>query len=365
MLISSTLKKYLGVFQIIAVLALCVSLDACQKDKNEFIPTGTHIDSIPLPFQKPTDTMFIEEGNLNPNNVANLFSVEKLHGILASSIKIPFADTFTAEKGKKIIFSDFTTVDIPANICTKTPNGNANSVCKGILKVEILVLRTKGELVAYNLPTVSEGDLLQSGGVVKLHITQNGSDVFVQNGQFIKVTYKMPSVVPDMRYYDGETNMGSPRLGFDWHLVEDNNSRYPRLSAVDSTTYQMLIDRFNFVNCDKFYGNNIQLSKNLVVTLPDSFSNQNTSVFVVFSDNLSIVRLVGDPRMKAFVIPQNYRGLPTGKSGKIVTLSLLSSKNAPDRFYYSATPVNIADITIKPIPSAITSDGIKLKLLAL
>lgn len=364
MLTTSTLKKYFGLVQIITAFALCVGINACQKDKNEFIPTGTHIDSIPLPFAKPTDTMFIEEGKLEPINPTNLLSVEKLHGFLAANIKVPFSDSFTAEKGKKITFPDSTTVDIPANVCTKSPDGNANGVCKGTLKVEILVLKTKGELIAFDLPTVSGGELLQSGGVVKLRISQNGIDVFVQNGQFIKVTYKMPNTISDMRYYDGRFDMNT-RLNFDWHLVDDNNSRYPRLSVVDSTTYQMLFDRFNFVNCDKLYGTNVPLSKFLIVALPDSFSNQNTSVFIAFNDNFSLVRLVGDPRVKAFVIPQNYKGLPTGKSGKIITLSLLSSKSAPDRFYYSATPINIGDITIKPIPSAITLDGIKQKLLAL
>jgi len=364
MLNTSTLKKYFGLIHIIAAVALCLTVNACQKDKNEFIPTGSHIDTLSLSFAKPTDTMFVEESKLDPINPSNLLSVEKLHGILAANIKTPFSDSFTAEKGKKITFPDSTTVEIPANICTKSPDGNGSAACKGNLKIEVLVLRTKGELVAYNLPTFSEGNLLQSGGIVKLRITQNGLDVFVQNGQFIKVTYKMPSIISNMRYYDGGFDMNT-RLNFDWHLVDDNNNRYPRLSAVDSTTYQLLIDRFNFVNCDKLYGTNVSLSKNLIVALPDSFSNQNTSVFIVFSDILSVVRLVGDPRVKSFVIPQNYKGLPTGKSGKLVTMSLLSSKGAPDRFYFSVTPISIGDIIVKPIPSSITPDGIKQKLLAL
>ncbi len=369
MLTTSTLKKYFGLLQIIAVIALCVSLNACQKDSNEFISTGSHIDSIPLPiqtFSKPGDTLFIEEPK-GPMNPLAILSVDKLHEALALNIKTPFSDTFTAEKGKKITFPDSSTVEILANICTKSPDGNAGGKCTGTLKVELLVLRTKGELLAYNLPTVTDDGLLQSGGVVRVRITQNGFPVFVQQGQYIKVTYKMPSTVPDMKYWNGDIDMNNSRLNFDWNLVEDQSRDNPRLKAIDSATYQLLIDRFSWVNCDRLYGDDkTQLTKSQAVALPDSFSNQNTSVFVVFKDILSLVRLQGDPKKKVFDIPQNYKGLPTGKAVTVVSISLFSSKNAPDRLYYSATPATIGDKNIiQPKPTAITLDALKLKLLAL
>ncbi len=363
MLTTSTFKKYFGLLQIITVITLCVSLNACQKDSNEFIPTGTRTETI---VAKPGDTAFLDESKLGPIDTTKPLSVEKCQNAIPNIA--PFTDTLTAEKGKTITFPDGTIVEIPANVCTNNPDGNKKDACKGQLRVFILVLKTRGELITYNLPTVSEGALLQSGGVVFLQVTQNGKPVFLQTGSYVKVRYKMPVVYTDMKYFEGDNDINT-RLNFDWKLIDDNrgggsNMDSVRLKAVDYTTYQLLITRFTWVNCDRFYADNTPLSKKLAVALPDSFSNQNTSVFIAFTDALSVVRLVGDPSKRAFVIPGSYKGLPTGKPGIVVTISLLTVKNT-DRYYFSATPVTIGDNTVKPQPVLITLDGIRQKLLAL
>jgi hypothetical protein len=342
-----------NLFYTILALGLFLSTVGCDKDNQEFIPTGKET-TVLSGTKSPTDTAIFEDESLlvmpRPADPAQSLSIEKLNDLLEKPI---YKDSFTAENGGKIVTPDDVTVEFPANCCK-----GSNGVCKGKLDVEILILRTKGELVTNDKPTVSKGELLTSGGVVFINVKQNGVGVTLVSNKTVSIKYKMRPVETGMKFFDG----GRPdRFKFDWSLVSNREiGNWRDSSSQDVSGYQIFTDRFGWINCDKF-NTETNLTDKITVALPDSFSNRNTGVFIVFKDILSVVKLAGDPQTRKFTIPKNYKGLPVGRQVTVVVYGTVK-----DKTYFATQDLTIAAtnaLTINPLPLSL--EEIKKKILGL
>jgi hypothetical protein len=343
-----------NLFYTILALGLFLSTVGCDKDNQEFIPTGK--ETIVLPGTKsPTDTAIFEVEDLlvmpRPTDPAQSLPIEKLNDVLEKPV---YKDSITAENGGKIVTPDDVTVEFPANCCK-----GSNGVCKGKLDIEILILKTKGELVSNDKPTLSKGELLISGGVVFINVKQNGVGVTLISNKFVSIKYKMRPIESGMKFFDG----GRPdRFKFDWSLISNREIGTWRDSAnQDASGYQIFTDRFGWINCDKFNPETNNLTDKITVALPDSFSNRNTGVFLVFKDILSVVKLAGDPSIRKFTIPKGYKGVPVGKQVTVVVYGTVK-----DKTYFATQDLTIAannTLTMKPLPLAL--EEIKKKILGL
>ncbi len=315
---------------------LLVGGQSCGKDIDEFIPTNT------TTIVKG-DTVW-QEDLLRINDISTAvlpsLNIEKLMSDLATT---PVVREINAERGGIITTPDGTIVEFPANSCV-TKN---NRPCTGDLTVEILVLRKKGEFLLNNVPTTSLGRQLISGGAVRIKVSQNGEEVKLArpfNGPYkVKFQSTSPTADPAMRLFEG-TSEG--RFKFDWTPISSvaGTSDVPFLrtwrdsvQGRSTAGFELFLDRFAWINCDKFSGDSTNLTNKFCVALPDTFTNQNTSVFVVFKEINSVVSLVGDGKTKQFCVPNGYRGLPTGKIVNIISISAVK-----DRIYIGKKEVTIA-----------------------
>ena len=315
---------------------LLVGGQSCGKDIDEFIPTNT------TTIVKG-DTVW-QEDLLRINDISTAvlpsLNIEKLMSDLATT---PVVREINAERGGIITTPDGTTVEFPANSCV-TKN---NRPCTGDLTVEILVLRKKGEFLLNNVPTTSLGRQLISGGAVRIKVSQNGEEVKLArpfNGPYkVKFQSTSPTADPAMRLFEG-TSEG--RFKFDWTPISSvaGTSDVPFLrtwrdsvQGRSTAGFELFLDRFAWINCDKFSGDSTNLTNKFCVALPDTFTNQNTSVFVVFKEINYVVSLVGDGKTKQFCVPNGYRGLPTGKIVYIISISAVK-----DRIYIGKKEVTIA-----------------------
>jgi hypothetical protein len=327
---------------------------SCGKDNDAFIPTGT------TTIVK-SDTSWQEDlakiSDLPISLLAKL-NVEKLMENLATE---PIERELSAERGGIITTPDSVTVEFPANSCTS----KNNQPCTGTLKVEIVVLRKKGEFLLNNVPTVSLGKQLISGGAVYVRVLQNGEEVKLARGMSYKVRF-LPTGTTDaaMKLFEGK-QVG--RFNFIWTPalplnVTGTSADFPLLRVwADSVQgrrtsgYELGLDRFTWINCDKFSGDSTNLTNKFCVALPDTFTNQNTSVFAVFKDINSVVSLIGDGKTKQFCVPSSYRGLPIGKLITVITIS-----NIKDRVYIGKKEVTIAaNATITIQPTVTTKESAK------
>ena len=312
---------------------------SCGKDMDEFIPTNT------TTIVKG-DTVWQEDlFKINDISTAVLspLNIEKLMADLATD---PVVREINAERGGIITTLDGATVEFPANSCV-TKN---NRPCTGNLTVEILVLRKKGEFLLNNVPTTSLGRQLISGGAVRIKVSQNGEEVKLARPNTSPYRVKFQSIStaadPAMKLFEG-TPEG--RFKFDWIPIPTSitgaNAPFLRtwrdsIQGRSTAGFELFLDRFSWINCDKFSGDSTNLTNKFCVALSDTFTNQNTSVFVVFKEINSVVSLVGDGKTKQFCVPSGYRGLPIGKIVNIISISTVK-----DRIYIGKKEVTIAPNT--------------------
>ena len=311
----------------IFIAIFLLAMASCKKDTIEFIPT----DTVTLIEGDTTwDDNLASKNNLSTTILPPL-SIEELVNELQA---VPKLDTFIAEQGGSFVIPDNVTVTIPANVCSNYQN----RPCTGKLNVEILVLRKKGDFIAFNLPTSSLNKQLISGGVVMVKVRQNGQEVKLANGKAIKVRYVMTEPDNQMQLFEGRVD---GRFMFDWLPISSVGTGGVRSSLstwADSSQlrrgYDLVLDRFGLINCDKFSGDTTSFNNKFTVTLPEVFTNVNTSVYVAFKNMNSVLSLSGDARTKAF-IPLG-RGLPVGRTATIVAMSYIR-----DKFYFAKQEVTI------------------------
>jgi hypothetical protein len=342
------MKNFL--FTILVSLAFFGS-QSCGKDTDEFIPLNTNtvvINKADTAWQN--DLLVI--GSLPTSQVPPL-SVEKL---MAELVSAPTSNDVNAERGGIITTPDNVTVEFQPNSCV-TKN---NRPCTGTLKVEVLVLRKKGEFLLNNVPTVSGGKQLVSGGAVRVKVTQNGEEVFASRTAPYKVRFQPTTALDNtMKLFEGK-ELG--RFNFDWVAIPSNAPNAPRLTAlIDSSQgqrksiYELGLDRFSWINCDRFSGDSTNLTNKFCVALPDTFTNQNTNVYLVFKDINSVVSLLGNGPTKQFCVPSYYRGLPIGKLVNIISVSTFK-----DRIYVGKKEVSIAaNSVIQVAPTSMTKEAAK------
>jgi hypothetical protein len=339
----------------ILFLSLIVFCPACKKGTDEFIVTGTTT----INFK---DSVWENESSLNAAAVpVPTLNIEKLTTELS---KIAENKSFEAELGGKIITTDNVSLDIPANACVSKDN----KPCKGKIDIEILYLRTKGDLIMNDKPTTSGGKLLVSGGVVYITATQNKQEVKIANGKTLKIRLKInDNAIADanMRFFEGKTD---GRFKFDWVQISGQNG--PTVTPavwVDSVNsrenkgYEILTDRFGWINCDKFHDDQ-NLTNKFSVTLADNFTNRNTSVFVVFKDINSVVKLEGSPSTKQFTIPNGYKGIPIGKAVTVVSISKFDDKST---MFDTQDATVSATAIIKMKPVTVSADEMKKRIQSL
>jgi hypothetical protein len=340
------------IFALIFVLAVA----SCRQDTVEFIP----IDTITIVESDTTwDDDLLSKSNLSTNFLPTL-SIEKLVSQLSAEPKF---DTCNAERGGTITVPDNVTVTIPASACVNVQN----RPCTGKLDVEILVLRKKGDFIAYNLPTSSGGKQLISGGVISVRVRQNGQEVKLANNKTIKVRYLMTEPDNQMQLFEGKID---GRFNFDWVILPTTGQASSRPSVTpwaDSSQrrgYDMVLDRFGLINCDKFAGDSTNFNNKFMVSLPETFTNLNTSVYVAFKEMNSVLSLVGNSKARAFI--PSGRGLPIGRVVTVVVMGFVKEK-----FYFAKQEVTIQNSlgatgqTVRLTPTVIEKETLKETLKSL
>ena len=330
---------------------LVLAIASCRKDTAIFIPLETTV-TVESDTSWKADLSALS--NLSTTVLPPL-SIEKLVSQLSPEPKL---DTCNAERGGTITVPDNVTLTIPASACVNSQN----RPCTGKLDVEILILRKKGDFIAFNLPTSSGNRQLISGGVVSVKIRQNGQEVRLAGGKTISVRYIMTEPDSQMQLFDGKFD---GRFNFDWIPIPSSIPTAGRPSVtpwVDSSQqrrgYNMVLDRFGVINCDRFSGDSTNFSNKFNVVLPENFTNVNTSVYVAFKDLNSVLALGGNAGAKAFV--PFGRGLPVGRVVTVVVLGYVK-----DKFYLVTKEVTIQNAngatpqTIRLTPEIKEKDALK------
>jgi hypothetical protein len=301
----------------ITILLISAFFTACSKENSDvFSPYANN------PVNDTTWTQQI------PANA----SIYRLLDMIALPAKV---DSFNAASGATVKVSEFLQTTFSPGAFTLI-NGTPVT---GIIKVEIIYLRKKGDLVRLSKPTTSFGKLLKNAGSFFIRATKDGQELVAAPSANIRIKFTDASPMNDMRVFQGIEGVPPPfppgtNPAFTWTPSQDS-SRISTYQQVDSfgtvvKGYELTTKKLRWVSANFFYDTVQTQRTRLDVLLPLNFTNNNTTVFAVFNNEKIVVQLNPELSSKSF----NAVNMPVGKSITIITLSKVG-----DALYMSAQPV--------------------------
>lgn len=271
----------------------------------------------------------------------------------------PLTDSVNVANGDTIHL-DSIDVIFPPNFCT---GAGGATVAKA--KIEIIMLRTKGDMVRVDRPTMSYDRLLVTGGALNIRATYNGLPVSMAQGKMIRIAMitKMSNTTPsqNMRVFYGKEDAypATAVQTFTW-VPSDSGSTSFVQGFTDTATglkgYEFFSNRFGWVNCD-YFSDTTQPRTKVSISLPTNFTNANTNVYAVFQNPDIVAQLIGNPVTKTF----NINNIYVGKVVTFVTMSYIDGK-----LYFGSKLVTIApNMNLNITPELKTKQQIELFLQSL
>jgi hypothetical protein len=134
-----------------------------------------------------------------------------------------------------------------------------------------------------------------------------------------------------MRIFYGDTTVNNLD-NFTWVPAADmQRVNIWRDSGSMNYGYEMFSKKFNWINCDKF-ADTTKPRTTVSAILPVNFTNNNTAVYLVFKDMLSVIRMYTNVANRLFY----FNDIPINTNVTIVSISKIG-----DNFYLGTKEARI------------------------
>jgi hypothetical protein len=281
------------------LLGISLLTAACKKDDHDVIPPPSNTSNMSAYF---TDN----EDNAKQSFTLDATSGDFITGSNGTRIYIP---------GNSFIYSNGTTV-----------SGNVN-----IELIEVLDVAT---MINLNKTTTSNGQVLVSGGQIKVTATQNSNFLTLAPGAALYVDVPTTVADPQMGLFTG-TTLGDSTIN--WTPSSQDSSQTDSLwITTDSSggswySFPFDNDSLGWINCDYFWNSGQTLTT--ITAITDTVHNySNTAGFLVFPNINSVAGLYQGNTAGTFTA-SNF---PVNTSATIVLISEINGT------YYSAfVPITI------------------------
>ena len=300
-----TIKLLFGTALIVSLV-----LVACQKEDPEVI--------VLPPINNPT-----------PTNSIIAFFDNNLESEKQTFTINPSTDYMvTGVNGTTLFFNENTFEDMSGNTVS------------GPIEIEMIETQSNKDMLLWNLPTTTtDGQLLFSGGIVYVNVSQGGNQLSINDNAPIQASVPSDNYIA-MDYFTGsEDNNGR----FGWELDDTDTVT---TNTADSTnwntnfggmfTFDFTIDSIGWINCDYFYGIGDPLT-GVQVELPDSFNGSNSAVFIYYSNLNSVASLYDSDEDGVFDLGWSY-ATPIGQNISFVVISEINGT-----FYYTIVNATIVN----------------------
>ncbi len=278
-------------------LGLVITMMSCGKDIDQFIPRAT-LDQ-PGDIQRLTDRLQTD-----------------MAGDIVTTVSCPCSGDKAFKIDEDVVLvvpPDF--VDLNTYPCTQ-----------GEFTLQVTVCDTKGEILVSGLPTISEGKLLESRIEMDIKVLDGSSPVTLAHGKQLRLLVQDPDPRDRMELFygedgewiqaDGDINTWDNVFNSEWWINVGSDTAQEIITGFG---YECLSDSLDWINVDVFYEIPKDQRTTVCLTLPEEFTNTNTSVFMVFDNYNSVLEMKGDPEVKQFCEP--YGATPIGFNVTFVVLS--------------------------------------------
>lgn len=273
--------------------------------------------------KKKTDSNDPTAPNIPDGSVMQFFENELANEMQTFTIDPSIHNVLNGKKG--------TVLSIPPNSFKDA----SNNLVTGNVEIKLAELLDARDALLSNKPTVSNGNLLSSGGQIFVSATQNGQQLSrVSNSQ---PTAYLPTSSPDAsmsRFVGNQQDGGAINwlpantagLSNQVTIVQDSIEDYYWMDVLDST--------YNWINCDRFMnasGTTVRIS------LPSGYATENALVFAYIKSENSLSGAYYSYQTGEFQAP-----LPLGQQVTIVALGNKSGQ------YYSTFHTTTVQVGMHP-----------------
>ncbi|MEI8058521.1 MAG: hypothetical protein WCG67_00075 [Ferruginibacter sp.] len=275
------------------LLAGTLFLSACQKNVDVFVPDPGQING-------PDSTWY--------NSISAAMPVIALQNNLNVQIET-VKDSFEISTASAAIVTTSNGVQctFPSLCCV-----NASGVpVTGKVYLEILLVKKKGDMVLLNKPTSSNGSMLVTGGEIFIRLFKDGQEVRIAPNAKIYFRYVDVPIISTMKLFFGDESIPER---FNWL---PNTDTINNVIVAGSQAYEIATNHLHWINVDYFYDTTTITRSTVSAQLPSNYTNANTSVFLVFKEIRSVLRMNADVPERRFISGK----VPNSKTATIVVLS--------------------------------------------
>lgn len=210
--------------KLLATLALgvFVALASCKKNEDPKVS--------PTPTPTPTPGTY--------SSLAKAFA-EVAPQPKTVTINAAAGGTFYGNSGTRYIFMPNSFIN------------SAGTVVSGNIDIEVLECTNEADMIFGKMLPMSRGEMLYSGGEIRVRATQAGSSINIRSGY--RYTVKMPTNVgvatSGMDVFRGVESTVNRGSSVDWTILKDSTTGG---IIYDGDTIIMTPDSVGFTNCDKY-----------------------------------------------------------------------------------------------------------------
>jgi hypothetical protein len=278
---------------IIVFLIGLVLFTSCQKDVDQFIPDAGQLngpDSNWYASIIPTMPINDVKSKLGFPTIKDSFQMA------ASAV------TVSTPNGLQCTF--------PA-LGLETPTGQPIT---GKVKVELMYLRSKGDMVRLGRPTTSNGRLLVASGGMFVRVSNDTAELQFTPSHRMTLRYTESPLNTQMKFFVGDEGNVSQ---FNWLPNPDNGTNVVGFNTTNSQ-YEVQTNRLRWTGTEYFYDTTNISRVTLKVQTANYFTNANTVAYTVFRDFKSVVGMYGDVNSRKFV---SSTKLPVNKLATVIVIS--------------------------------------------
>ena len=251
------------------LIVLGVFFVGCQKDKDVFIPNEISIDDV--------------QGKV-ADLLANVSKQEETFQWDPSQ-----SQTLFTRKGSRLT--------VPANAFMRL-DGETNLT--GLVQITIKEVMYKGDMIRFQLPATSDGELMETFGALNISAEMDGQPLALKAG--ISIDWDIPTddFSGDLNLFYGlETSVSD----MEWVGATEVFSNQTPVRPVKILTsngeslnaYKAQPQQLGWWSCSRFVATESNEEESvLAIELPALFNEQNSAVFLVFEERRIVVPLFQD-----------------------------------------------------------------------
>lgn len=212
--------------------------------------------------------------------------------------------------------------------------------------IKIIELYTPRDMILYNMPTVAGGDLLTTGGEIRVRAFKGTDELHLRAGRAYLAQVPAQNPTPAMDIFAGYDN----GTFIDWNDSITTSSGGPMSITIDTSNayYNMVLPFTGWINCDYFYSYTGQKTQISFTSTTDDLTN--VAKFLYFPTINSVMQVYG-----------NTSGdVPVGVPVKVLCFAADGSGN----MYYYYNPVNISSGQSENVVMGQTTEAALLSLMA-